>query len=193
MNMHKWLEDVKASPVKKPFPILTFPCVRLMDITVKELISDSDNQAKGMKAIADRVDSLAAVSYMDLSLEAEAFGADIKVTEDEVPTVIGTLVPDEEAAEALQIPGLEAGRIRRRWYGLRIRSGHIRAADFPEPFAARDPWNDPVSSGCRPAPSVPFSEWRRAFLDCLSNSSPGIVCIGKEKPCMAFFRFSRIE
>lgn len=111
MNMHKWLEDVKASPVKKPFPILTFPCVQLMDITVKELISDSDNQAKGMKAIADRVDSLAAVSYMDLSLEAEAFGADIKVTEDEVPTVIGTLVPDEEAAEALQVPGLEAGRI----------------------------------------------------------------------------------
>ncbi|MBR2619221.1 MAG: methyltransferase, partial [Firmicutes bacterium] len=69
MNMHKWLDDVKESPVKKPFPILTFPCVQLMDITVKELISDSDNQAKGMKAIADRVDSLAAVSYMDLSLE----------------------------------------------------------------------------------------------------------------------------
>ena len=111
MNMHKWLDDVKASPVKKPFPILTFPCVQLMDITVKELISDSDNQAKGMKAIADRVDSLAAVSYMDLSLEAEAFGADIKVTEDEVPTVIGTLVPDEEAAEALKVPSLKAGRI----------------------------------------------------------------------------------
>lgn len=111
MNMKKWLEDVKASPVKKPFPILTFPCVKLMDITVKELISDSDNQAKGMKMIADRVDSLAAVSYMDLSLEAEAFGADIKVTDDEVPTVVGTLIPDEEAAEALKIPTIEDGRI----------------------------------------------------------------------------------
>ena len=111
MNMHKWLADVKASSTKKPFPILTFPCVQLMDITVRELISDSDNQAKGMKAIADRVDSLAAVSYMDLSLEAEAFGADIKVTDEEVPTVIGTLVPDEEAAEALQVPSLENGRI----------------------------------------------------------------------------------
>ena len=111
MNMKKWLEDVKTSPVKKPFPILTFPCVKLMDITVKELISDSDNQAKGMKMIADRVDSLAAVSYMDLSLEAEAFGADIKVTDDEVPTVVGTLIPDEEAAEALKIPTIEDGRI----------------------------------------------------------------------------------
>lgn len=111
MNMKKWLEDVKASSVKKPFPILTFPCVKLMDITVKELISDSDNQAKGMKMIADRVDSLAAVSYMDLSLEAEAFGADIKVTDDEVPTVVGTLIPDEEAAEALKTPTIEDGRI----------------------------------------------------------------------------------
>lgn len=111
MNMKKWLEDMKASQVKKPFPILTFPCVQLMGISVGELISDSDNQAKGMKMISDRVDSLAAVSYMDLSLEAEAFGADIKVTDDEVPTVVGTLVPDEAAAEALKIPTIEDGRI----------------------------------------------------------------------------------
>ena len=111
MNMHKWLEEVKAAPVKKPFPILSFPCVQLMDITVKELISNSDNQARGMKAVADRIDSLAAVSYMDLSLEAEAFGAQIKVTDEEVPTVIGTLVPDEEAAEALKVPTIEDGRI----------------------------------------------------------------------------------
>lgn len=111
MNMHKWLEEVKTVTIKKPFPILSFPCVQLMDITVKELISDSDNQAKGMKAVADRIDSLAAVSYMDLSLEAEAFGAEIKVTDEEVPTVIGTLVPDEEAAEALKVPTIEDGRI----------------------------------------------------------------------------------
>lgn len=111
MNMYKWMEGVKADPIKKPFPILSFPCVKLLDISVKELISDSDNQAKGMKAVADRIDSLAAVSYMDLSLEAEAFGADIKVTDDEVPTVIGCLVPDEDAAEALKVPTIEDGRI----------------------------------------------------------------------------------
>lgn len=110
MNMRKWLEDVKAAPVKKPFPILAFPCVRLMDITVKELLSDSGRQAAGMKAVADRVDALAAVSYMDLSLEAEAFGADIKFSENEVPTVTGRLVPDEKAAELLKVPTPESGR-----------------------------------------------------------------------------------
>ena len=54
---------VGASP-KKPLPILSFPCVSLLGVTVRELISDSDLQAKGMKAVADRVDAAAAVSFM---------------------------------------------------------------------------------------------------------------------------------
>lgn len=111
MNMKHWLEEVRTSPVKKPLPILSFPCVQLMDISVKELISSSDNQAKGMKAVADRLETLAAVSFMDLSLEAEAFGADIKVSDTEVPTVTGVLIEDEAAADALQVPDLESGRV----------------------------------------------------------------------------------
>ncbi|MDO4544841.1 MAG: uroporphyrinogen decarboxylase family protein [Bacillota bacterium] len=111
MNMKRWLEDIKASPIKKPMPVLSFPCVQLMGISVKELISDSGRQAKGMKAVADRVDSLASVSFMDLSLEAEAFGADIKTSDIEVPTVVGTLVEGLEGAEKLQVPTLESGRI----------------------------------------------------------------------------------
>lgn len=111
MNMRNWLEQIKTAPVRKPMPVLSFPCVQLMGISVKELISSSDNQAKGMKAVADRVDSLASVSFMDLSLEAEAFGAEIKVTDTEVPTVIGTLIEDMEAAEKLKVPSLEDGRV----------------------------------------------------------------------------------
>lgn len=125
MNMRKWLEEVKENPVKKPFPVLSFPGVQLMGITVKELISDSDTQARGMKAVADRVDSLASVSYMDLSLEAEAFGAKIKVTEDEVPTVVGTLVADQEAADALKVPTLKDGRISIYLEGMKKALGLI--------------------------------------------------------------------
>lgn len=42
-----------------------------------------------MKLVAERTDSLAFVSLMDLSLEAECFGSTIRVSDDEVPTVIG--------------------------------------------------------------------------------------------------------
>ena len=93
-NMKQWLESLKSPGAKRPLPILSFPCVSLLGITVRELISDSELQAKGMKAVADRTDSAAAVSFMDLSVEAECFGATVVVSDDEVPTVKGRIVND---------------------------------------------------------------------------------------------------
>ena len=110
MNMKQWLEDLKNAPCKEALPVLSFPCIRLMGITVRELIADSDLQARGMKLVADRVDAAASVSMMDLSVEAEAFGARIQVSDDEVPTVVGALVTDEQAAQALAVPAVGAGR-----------------------------------------------------------------------------------
>lgn len=109
-NVRLWLEEMKKAPVKKALPVLSFPAIQLMDITVKELISDSDLQAKGMKLIADRVDAAASVSLMDLSLEAECFGSTIRYSDDEVPSVIGSIISTEEEAEALKIPEIGAGR-----------------------------------------------------------------------------------
>ena len=109
-NMKQWAADLIAAPLKKPLPLLSFPCVQLMDVTVEQLIKDSALQAKGMKLVAERVPSAASVSLMDLSVEAEAFGASIHVTADEVPTVVGALITEEEDADALQIPEVGAGR-----------------------------------------------------------------------------------
>ncbi len=110
MNMTKWVEDTIASPKKKGFPVLSFPAIQKMGITVKELISSSDYQAQGMKIVADLTDAAGSVSLMDLSLEAEAFGSTIVVSDDEVPTVVGSIVDDEDMAEALEVPEIGAGR-----------------------------------------------------------------------------------
>lgn len=112
MDMKQWLESVKNTAKKKPFPILSFPCVSLLDVSVRELTGDSDLQAKGMKAVADRHDTLASVSMMDLSVEAEAFGATVRFSDDEVPTVLGALIQDEEDAENLAIPAATAARCK---------------------------------------------------------------------------------
>lgn len=109
-NMMQWVKDMIAAPTKKAVPVLSFPAIQLMDISVKDLISDSDLQAKGMKAVADRVDAAASVSLMDLSVEAECFGSEIRISDDEVPTVVGSIVADEDAAEALQVPEIGSGR-----------------------------------------------------------------------------------
>lgn len=95
---------------KKAMPILSFPSVQLLHISVKDLICSSEKQAEGMKCIASRTDSAAAVSMMDLSVEAEAFGAKIRFSDDEVPTVVETLITDEDEADALPVPEVGAGR-----------------------------------------------------------------------------------
>lgn len=110
MNMYEWVDSLNRCGEKKSMPVLTFPSVQLMNVSVRELIADSELQAKGMQAIAERVDALACVSYMDLSVEAEAFGSKIQVFDAEVPTVVDALVTDRESAEALQVPAVYSGR-----------------------------------------------------------------------------------
>ncbi len=109
-DMKAWRQALLEAPHKKPIPVLSFPAVQLMGITVKDLISSSDHQAKAMALIAQHTDASASVSLMDLSVEAEAFGATTRVSDDEVPTVTGMLVHDEDEAAALAVPQVGAAR-----------------------------------------------------------------------------------
>jgi uroporphyrinogen decarboxylase len=110
MNMNKWTQDMLCADVKKSMPVLSFPSIQLMNITVEDLISNSATQAKGMGLVAERTDAAASVSMMDLSVEAEAFGSAIRVSKDEVPTVTGRIVTSQEDAKALTVPDVLAGR-----------------------------------------------------------------------------------
>ena len=112
-NMALWLHNLRSAGQKKALPILSFPSVQLLGCDVRELIGSSERQAQGMKSIADRCQTVAAVSMMDLSVEAEAFGAAVRFTPDEVPTVTGRLVETAEEAEALAVPAVGAGRTGR--------------------------------------------------------------------------------
>ena len=117
--MKNWIRDCIAAPVKKPMPILSFPGVQLTGHTVDEMVRDGHLQAECMKAVADRFDTAAAFSLMDLSVEAEAFGSPVHYCEDEVPTVTAALVHDEEEAEALKVPEVGAGRTGECVKGIR--------------------------------------------------------------------------
>ena len=103
-NMKLWINEMKGECYKKALPILSFPCVSVLGITVRKLIGDSELQAKGMKVVADKVDAAASVGFMDLSVEAECFGATICESDEEPPTVKGRIINDIDEANALQIP-----------------------------------------------------------------------------------------
>lgn len=109
-DMNAWLEALRTAPVKKALPVLSFPAVQLMNITVSELISSAKAQAQAMELVAQRTDAAASVSLMDLSVEAECFGSQIRVSDEEVPTVVGSIVATEEEAQALEVPAVGAGR-----------------------------------------------------------------------------------
>ena len=110
MNMKQWVEDYRKAKVKKAMPILSFPGAQLIGKTVEELVRDGHLQALCMEAMAKRYEMGVAVSLMDLSVEAEAFGGKVLFSKDDVPTMHGALIEDEAAAEALEIPKVGAGR-----------------------------------------------------------------------------------
>ena len=110
MDMKAWLHEQLTADKRRALPILSFPSIQLLGITVRELISDSELQARGMYEVAKRCPAAAAVSMMDLSVEAECFGSQIRVSDDEVPTVVGSVVNSMEDAQALKVPQVGAGR-----------------------------------------------------------------------------------
>ena len=110
MNIHDYLKEAAVSEEKRGLPILSFPAAQKLGVTVDELVKNSELQARAMETVARETDTLAAVSLMDLSVEAEAFGASVRFSDNEVPAVIGQLVSDEDEANALEVPSLDKGR-----------------------------------------------------------------------------------
>jgi len=129
MNMKQWLEDVKRASCKKALPILSFPSAQLLKCTVQQLTCDSELQACGMQMVAEHCDALAAVSMMDLSVEAEAFGSKIHFSENEVPTVVEPLITTLDQARTLVVPEVDAGRCG--LYTDTIRKAVDRITDRP--------------------------------------------------------------
>ncbi|MCL2478343.1 MAG: uroporphyrinogen decarboxylase family protein [Treponema sp.] len=126
MNMQKWKENMIAASKKKALPILTFPYAQLMGITINELIASSELQAKLIVRGSRSTDSAAALSMMDLSVEAEAFGSEIRKSDHEVPTVVGHIIKNIDDAEKLEIPDTAAGRTGTYIKAIGIASGEIK-------------------------------------------------------------------
>lgn len=110
MDIRNILWNSARSEKKQALPILSFPATQKLGVGVETLVKSTELQAKAMEIIAKETDTLAAVSLMDLSVEAEAFGAQVRFAEDEVPAIVGQLVSDEDEANNLPVPSLNAGR-----------------------------------------------------------------------------------
>ena len=84
-------------------PLLSYPAVQELFISVEDLIKSSNEMALGVRLIADRYNMPFATTYMDLSVEAEAFGATCTYHKDSIPTITGQIVSSLEEAEEVGI------------------------------------------------------------------------------------------
>jgi len=109
-NMRKWLFGLSTSIERQAMPIMTYPGLKLADTNVLEVVKYGEAQFKCIEALAEKFPSAAAVTTMDLSVEAEAFGCPIKFSETEIPTIIGRVVNDENSIKLLKAPKVGDGR-----------------------------------------------------------------------------------
>lgn len=109
MTMIEKLFEKGGVPV---MPIMTHPGIELIAKKVIDAVTDGQVHYQAIMALSKAYPaSPASTTIMDLSVEAEAFGAQIVFHDDDVPTVTGRLLTCAEQVVALQVPSLETKRV----------------------------------------------------------------------------------
>ena len=86
------MQDIINSGKVAAVPVMTHPGIEIIGETVRKAVTDGETHHRASKARADNYPPAAAPVRMDLTVEAEAFGAEISFPENEVPAVIGHLL-----------------------------------------------------------------------------------------------------
>lgn len=109
--MKTWIDSILNSDKRVALPIMTHPGIEHLGKTVRDAITDGQVHYEAVKVLTEMYPSAAATTIMDLTVEAEAFGASVKISDTEIPTVTGRLVCDAASVEALKVPSLDAARV----------------------------------------------------------------------------------
>lgn len=109
--MKQWTADTIRQRKVAAVPVMTHPGIEQNGHTVREAVSDGRIHYEAVMTLARQYPSAAVCTIMDLTAEAEAFGAQIAFSDDAVPAVASRLLPDVDAINQLQVPSLSAGRI----------------------------------------------------------------------------------
>lgn len=110
-NMNHWVETILTDKARIAIPIMTHPGIELIGKTVYEAVSSGQVHFDAINVLNDKYPSAACSVIMDLTVEAEAFGAEVDFPTDEIPNVIGRLLTDGESVEKLAIPSMTSGRL----------------------------------------------------------------------------------
>lgn len=108
--MSKLQRLILDSPKRLAMPIGVYSGLELIGGTVKGAITNAQCQVDAILAIHDHFDPSVLMTAMDLSAEAEAFGSQIRMSEDEIPAVVGRKVTGLDEVLRLNIPNIGDAR-----------------------------------------------------------------------------------
>ncbi len=103
---------VESSPGRLAMPIGAYAGLALTGGRVRDVVCDPAAQAASVLALGERLGTPFLLTAMDLSAEAEAFGATVRLSDDAMPALTGRLVTSGAGVEQLAVPAAGDGRTR---------------------------------------------------------------------------------
>lgn len=135
-NMNGWKNSILKSQKRQAMPILTHTGIEFNGKHVKDAVTCGQVHFEAINTLCGIYPSAAITTIMDLTVEAEAFGADIVFFEHEVPCITGRLVHDRKSIEQLPVPSIYSGRIREY-----LLAGELVARHSDRPIFCRVYWS----------------------------------------------------
>lgn len=112
INMQEWANEIIAAKDVRNLPVLFFPVLKNIGMPVPESVQDPAKVAEAMaEVIKEYPDTIAAITGMDLSVDSEAFGAEVKFSKRQAPNVKHHILETAEDIRALEVPDIHSGRV----------------------------------------------------------------------------------
>jgi uroporphyrinogen decarboxylase len=110
-----------------PVPILTYPGADLSGHSIRELVTDTAAHVDAVRALIGKYKLDIVFTAMDLSPEAEAFGAEVRFADDDVPTVTKPALGPTDDPASLPVPEVGDGRT---WHYIEV-AGSLKRIEGP--------------------------------------------------------------
>ncbi len=107
----QWLKNLTSDDKRHAMPIMTTPGFSLIGVKAGDVFLSGETQFRAVKTIVERFPATAAaLTMMDLSVEAEAFGAEVRFNEHDNPDIVKPALNDLSDADTLKIPEVGSHR-----------------------------------------------------------------------------------
>jgi uroporphyrinogen decarboxylase len=103
--MKTWFANhVLNNPGRVPMPIGVYAGLEITGATVRDAVTSANAQADAVLALHERFETPVMLTAMDLSAEAQTYGCEVRMYDEEIPTVIGRLATDQAGIDRLPAP-----------------------------------------------------------------------------------------